>query len=154
MRDSVVGWEHRRKWHAVCDWGLYFSGMKSDRLREGFENGEEDAATGSEEERGKVPLRRKAEGCWWVNKKNSTSKVSSRVALYDTCDTLVEESHPPAKNHVYRTSLEHNPIMLPLNTLIIQLEVHLNQHISNWNCYIQCGCWLLFCLTVAIDNGD
>jgi hypothetical protein len=36
--------------------------MKSDRLREGFENGEEDAAAGSEEEGGKALLRRKAEG--------------------------------------------------------------------------------------------
>jgi hypothetical protein len=93
--------------------------MKSDRLREGFENGEEDAAAGSEEEGGKPPLRRKAEGLLVSEQKKFYLEFSSRAALCDTCDTLVEESHPPANNHVYRTSLEHNPIMLLLNTLII-----------------------------------
>lgn len=104
--------------------------MKSDRLREGFENGEEDAAAGSEEEGGKALLRRKAEGLL-VNEQKFYLEVSSRAALCDTCDTLVEESNPPANNYVYRTSLEHNPIMLLLNTLIIQLAVYLNQYASN-----------------------
>jgi hypothetical protein len=105
--------------------------MKSDRLREGFENGEEDAAAGSEEEGGKASLRRKAEGLLVSEPKIFYLEVSSRVAFCDTCDTIVEESRPPANNHVYRTSLEHNPTMLLLNTLIIQLAVYLNQHASN-----------------------